>query len=71
MKPVLAGTAIGFAIAIGVTRFITRLLFTVSPNDPATLGIVALAMLGTAVAACWLPARHAARLDPAEVLRNE
>ena len=34
------------------------------------LGSVALAMLCTAVAACWLPARHAARLDPAEVLRH-
>ncbi len=71
MKPVLVGTAIGFAIAFGVTRFIARLLFVVSPQDPATLGTVALAMLCTAVAACWLPARHAARVDPVQVLRND
>lgn len=71
MKPVLLGTAMGFAIAAGITRFIARLLFGVSPNDPATLGIVALTMLGTAAIACWLPARHAARLDPAQVLRHD
>ncbi|MGH7507596.1 MAG: FtsX-like permease family protein, partial [Longimicrobiales bacterium] len=71
MRPVLFGTAIGFAIAVAITRFITRLLFGVSPHDPATLAAVALAMLGTAVGACWLPARRAARLDPAQVLRHD
>ncbi len=71
MKPVLAGTAVGFAIAFGVTRFITHLLFVVSPYDPATLAAVAFAMLSTAVVACWLPARHAARVDPVQVLRND
>jgi predicted permease len=71
MKPVIFGTVLGFGIAFGIMRFINRLLFGVSPQDPATLGLVALAMLGTAVIACWLPARHAARLDPAQVLRQE
>lgn len=71
MKPVLLGTAVGFAFALAATRFITRLLFAVSPHDPATLAIVALTMLGTATAACWLPARLAARLDPAHVLRSD
>ncbi len=71
MKPVLLGTAIGFVIAAAVTRIITRLLFDVSPHDPATFSLVALAMVGTAVAACWLPASNAARLDPAEVLRSD
>jgi putative ABC transport system permease protein len=71
MKPVLAGTAAGFAIAFGVTRFLSRLLFVVSPTDPTTLAMVALAMLGAAAAACWLPARQAARLDPVQTLRND
>jgi putative ABC transport system permease protein len=71
MKPVLAGTAAGFAIAFGVTRFMSRLLFVVSPNDPTTLAVVALAMLGAAAAACWLPARQAARVDPVQTLRND
>ena len=71
MKPVMFGIALGFAIAFGMTRFISGLLFGVSPQDPTTLGLVALAMLVTAAAACWLPARHAARLDPAQILRQE
>jgi putative ABC transport system permease protein len=71
MQPVVAGTLIGFFIATGVTRFLNRLLFGVSPRDPATLALVALAMLSTALVACWLPARRAARLEPAQVLRQE
>lgn len=71
LKPVVIGTAIGLAISIAVMRFISRVLFGVSPHDPAILGSVALAMLVTAVAACSLPARHAARLDPAQVLRQD
>jgi ABC-type antimicrobial peptide transport system permease subunit len=71
MKPVLVGTLLGFGIAVGVTRYITRLLFNVAPRDPTTLALVALAMLATAIAACWLPARYAARLDPAQVLRHD
>jgi putative ABC transport system permease protein len=71
MQPVIAGTLVGFLIAAGVTRFLSRLLFGVSPRDPATLALVALAMLSTALAACWLPAHRAARLEPAQVLRQE
>jgi putative ABC transport system permease protein len=69
LKPVAAGTLIGFAIAMGVTRFIAGLLYGVSPRDATTLAIVAFAMFTTAALACWLPARAAARLDPARVLR--
>jgi putative ABC transport system permease protein len=47
------------------------MLYGVSPRDPATLALVALAMLSTALAACWLPAHRAARLEPAQVLRQE
>jgi hypothetical protein len=71
MSPVLLGTAVGFALAVVTTRFIQRLLFGISPFDPATLGTVAAVLLGTALAACWLPARRAARLDPAQVLRHD
>ncbi|MCI0434995.1 MAG: ABC transporter permease [Gemmatimonadetes bacterium] len=71
MVPVLLGTAVGFGVAFALTRFISRLLFGVSPNDPATLGMVALAMMSTALLACWLPARQASRLDPAQILRAD
>jgi putative ABC transport system permease protein len=69
LAPVALGTVMGIAMAMGVTRFIARLLYRVSPHDAATFGMVALAMIIAAVLACWLPARNAARLDPARVLR--
>jgi putative ABC transport system permease protein len=71
MKPAALGMAVGFAVALAVTRFSARLLYGVSPHDPATLATVALVMLATALAACWLPAWDAARVDPARVLREE
>jgi len=43
----------------------------VSPTDPATLGLVTLALLAVALVACWVPARRAATTDPAHVLRAE
>jgi ABC-type antimicrobial peptide transport system permease subunit len=45
-------------------------LFGVTPNDPVTLGGVALMMALIGVAACWLPARRAAKVDPAVAMRG-
>jgi ABC-type lipoprotein release transport system permease subunit len=47
------------------------MLYGVAPADPATLAAVAGALLATALFACWLPARRAARVDPTEALRHE
>jgi putative ABC transport system permease protein len=46
------------------------LLFEVSPGDPLTLAVVALVLLTVAALAAWLPARRAARVDPARTLRE-
>jgi ABC-type antimicrobial peptide transport system permease subunit len=46
-------------------------LFETSPYDPATHAIVAIMLLIVAVAACWLPARRAAKVDPMTALRAE
>ena len=65
------GVVVGLAGAAVVTRALASLLFDVSPVDPVTLTAAAVVLLATAVAASWLPARRAARLDPAIALRGD
>jgi predicted permease len=63
------GVALGLAGAVAATRLMTALLFDMSPIDPLTFSAAAVALLLTALAASWLPARRAAALDPAAALR--
>jgi predicted permease len=65
------GIACGIVVAALLTRAMSSLLFGVSALDPLTYVAVALALGGTAVLASYLPARRAARVDPAEALRWE
>ena len=65
------GVAIGLALAAGVTRAISGFLFGVTPMDVTTLGGVSLLLLGVAVVASGFPARRAASIDPAIVLRED
>ena len=65
------GLILGVAGAFVSTRAIRGLLFGVEPNDPATLVAVAVLMAGVGLAACWMPAARAARIDPATALRRE
>jgi putative ABC transport system permease protein len=67
----LVGVGIGLAASVGLARAMARLLFGVSPTDPATYAAVSLAWLMVALGACYLPARRAARVDPAVALRDE
>jgi putative ABC transport system permease protein len=67
----VAGLAVGVAASLGVQRAIGSLLFEVEPGDPATYAAVALGLLLTALAAAALPARRAASVQPATVLRGE
>jgi putative ABC transport system permease protein len=69
----LAGMGIGlgsFLAAIS-TRFLGSLLFGVNPLDPSTYSIVAVLVIGVAAIASYLPARRAARVEPAVALRRE
>jgi putative ABC transport system permease protein len=66
-----AGIVVGLLLAIGAGRLITRVLFDVSPNDPATLGMVVLLLLGAAALAAYVPARRATKVDPMVALRTE
>jgi ABC-type antimicrobial peptide transport system permease subunit len=67
----LIGLGIGIAGAIGLTRFMSSLVFKVSVTDPATFAVIALLLLLVAAAACYLPARRASKVDPMEALRCE
>ncbi len=66
-----AGLLVGLGAAALLTRFMDALLFGVEPTDPATFIAVSAFLLTVALLASWLPARRAARVDPAEALRAE
>jgi predicted permease len=68
--PVL-GVALGLAVAIGLNRLLGHLLFQVTATDPLTFAGVAATLLIVALAACWIPARRASRVDPLAALRAE
>jgi predicted permease len=69
-KMAFAGVAVGLGAALGLTRLMTSMLFGISAHDPATVaGVVTLLTL-MAFAACYIPARRAARIDPMTVLRK-
>jgi putative ABC transport system permease protein len=67
----LAGMGIGSAVSAIATRVLSGMLFAVSPTDPQTFAVVVLLLVGVALAACYIPARRAARVDPMVALRYE
>jgi ABC-type antimicrobial peptide transport system permease subunit len=71
LKLALLGVGAGTVAALGLTRFLQSLIFGVSETDPYTFVLVAAAMVAIALAASYLPARQAARIDPVDVLRLE
>jgi putative ABC transport system permease protein len=71
LRLALAGVAIGSVAALLGARALTKLLFETSPADPVTLLAVALALVGVASIAAYVPARRATRVDPLVALRHE
>jgi ABC-type antimicrobial peptide transport system permease subunit len=66
---IVYGTAIGLGLSFALGRVIESMTFGVSPTDTPTLAVVAMLLAGVGLAACWLPARRAARTDPVATLR--
>jgi predicted permease len=65
----LAGVAVGIGGALALTRVMSRMLFQVSATDPVTFAGIALLFVVVALAASYIPARRAARIDPMAALR--
>jgi predicted permease len=65
----LAGVVVGIPISLWVGKYVSTMLFGLSPRDPMTLGLTALLLLVVVSAAGYLPARRAALVDPARALR--
>ena len=69
--PVGIGSMVGLGAAIAFGHLIRSMLYGISPFDPVALGAVVAVLALAALAASWIPARRAARVDPALVLRND
>ena len=68
---ITTGIALGLAGALGLTRYLSGMLYDLTPLDPATYAAVAIAFAVVALVASYLPARRATRVDPVVALRHE
>jgi putative ABC transport system permease protein len=71
MIPVLAGTFVGGWAAVLLARYVSGLIFEITPHDPVAFGMGILVLPTVALFATWLPAHRATRIDPTTALRAE
>jgi ABC-type antimicrobial peptide transport system permease subunit len=71
LRPGLIGLAVGLAGAAAGAQLLRGVLFGITPRDPVTFAGVTFLLLLATLAACWVPARRALRLDPVHALRGD
>jgi ABC-type antimicrobial peptide transport system permease subunit len=71
LMPVTTGIAVGLLLAVWTAKLVGALLYGLDPDDPAAFTVVALGLTAVALLAAWVPARRAARVDPAITLRTD
>ena len=71
LRLTIAGVIIGFALSLAVGRVLGRVLYGITPTDPITYAGVFVLLSAVSLLACYLPARHAARIQPMNALRVE
>jgi putative ABC transport system permease protein len=71
LKLTLVGLGLGCLGALALTRAMSPILYGVTPTDPLTFVMVSSLLAGTALLACWIPSRRAAKVDPMIALRGE
>jgi putative ABC transport system permease protein len=69
MMMALAGGVVGIGVALATTRVLATLLYEVKASDPLTFAGIVAVLVAAVVAASWIPARRAARVQPIEALR--
>ncbi len=70
VKLSVIGVTAGLVAAAGLSRFLGAILYGIGPTDPASFGAAGVLLLSVAIAAAWIPARRAARLDPTVILKD-
>ena len=71
LKLAVIGSTVGIVAALGLTHFLSGLLYGVRSNDPLTFVGVSVLLAAVALAACYIPARRATRVDPVTTMRCE